>query len=49
MAGLFFWSNVMLLLECSERSLDSIEIGGAKRAISPVLEVGSNVMLGARR
>jgi len=40
----------MSLLECSRRSLsDSIEIGGANRAISPVLEFGSNVMLGASR
>ena len=39
----------MSQLECSERSSDSIEIGGAKRAISLVLEVRSNVMSGASR
>jgi len=37
----------MALLECSKRSFDSIEIGGANRVISLVLEVGSNIMLGA--
>jgi len=37
----------MSLLEGPERSSDSIEIGGANRAISPVLEVWSNVMSGA--
>jgi len=42
-------SNVMSLLECSERNSDSMEIGGANRAISPVPVVRSNVMLGASR
>jgi len=39
-----FLSNVMSLLECSKRNSNSIKIGGANRAISPVVEVWSNVM-----